>query len=175
MEPFEISRIVPTKVPKNQHKSLLLGYFNHNNNYYILTQVLLLLLFNNETKNSKNDFFFSLFQFDSKHGPFFYSVQYKKCTGLIIVPIHYFVRLADSANPVGPKIVLLSNMGRCGSTLLTQMFEAIPGTITISEPSFMSGLFKSDWKSNFGKNVPFSRPQLLAAGFKLQCKTLKRY
>ena len=115
-----------------------------------------------------------ILQFDSKHGPFFYNVQYKKCTELIIVPIHFFVRLADSGKPLGPKIVLLSSTGRCGSTLLTQMFEAIPGTITISEPSFMSGLFSSDWKSNFGKNVLHSRPQLLAAGFKLQCKTLNR-
>jgi hypothetical protein len=147
---------------KNRHKSLLNGYFKPK--YYHLTM-----------KQNIVKTIISLFQFDSKHGPFFYSVQYKKCTELIIVPIHYFVRLADSAKQLGPKIVLLSNMGRCGSTLLTQMFEAIPGTITISEPSFMSGLFKSDWKSNFGKNVPFSRPQLLAAGFKLQCKTLKRY
>ncbi len=32
-------------------------------------------------------------------------------------------------------LILLSNTGRCGSTLLTQLFEkAIPGTVSISEP-----------------------------------------
>jgi hypothetical protein len=35
-------------------------------------------------------------------------------------------------------LILLSNTGRCGSTLLTQLFEKqIPGTVSISEPEVL--------------------------------------
>ena len=79
-----------------------------------------------------------------------FNVQYKRCTELIIVPMKFIVRLADCVEELEPKIVLLSNMGRCGSTLLTQMFEAVPGIVTMSEPSFMSALISTKWKTQIG-------------------------
>jgi len=33
------------------------------------------------------------FQFNSRHNPFFYTVQYKKCTELITVPIKFFFQV----------------------------------------------------------------------------------
>ena len=34
-------------------------------------------------------------------------------------------------------LILLSNTGRCGSTLLTQLFEKLPDTVSISEPEVL--------------------------------------
>ena len=97
--------------------------------------------------NIKIKFLVYPFQYASRHDPFLYNVQYKRCTELIIVPIKFFLRLADFVKDPEPKLVLLSNMGRCGSTLLTQMFEAVPGIVTMSEPSFMSTLVSTKWKT----------------------------
>ena len=118
--------------------------------------------------------FSPIFKFNSKHGPFFYTVQYRKCTELIIVPLKFFVQLADCLPKTRPKLILFSNMGRCGSTLLTQMLEAVPGTVTMSEPSFLTGFVSSKWNSELSREVSFSRPEMLAAGLKLQCKALNR-
>ena len=99
-------------------------------------------------------------------------MQYRKCTELIIVPLEFFIQLADCIPKTRPKLILFSNMGRCGSTLLTQMLEAVPGTVAISEPSFLIGFVASNWNSELSREVSFSRPEMLAAGLKLQCKTL---
>ena len=99
-------------------------------------------------------------------------MQYRKCTELIIVPLEFFIQLADCIPKTRPKLILFSNMGRCGSTLLTQMLEAVPGTVAISEPSFLTGFVASNWNSGLSREVSFSRPEMLAAGLKLQCKTL---
>lgn len=112
-----------------------------------------------------------MLQFNSKHGPFFYTVQYRKCTELIIVPLEFFIQLADCVPKIRPNVILFSNMGRCGSTLLTQMIEAVPGTVTISEPSFMTGFVTSNWDSGLGQEVSVTRPEMLAAAMKLQCKS----
>ena len=99
-------------------------------------------------------------------------MQYRKCTELIIVPLEFFIQLADCIPKTRPKLILFSNMGRCGSTLLTQMLEAVPGTVAISEPSFLTGFVASNWNSELSREVSFSRPEMLAAGLKVQCKTL---
>ena len=69
-------------------------------------------------------------------GPFFYINQFNYCEKLLRLPWRYFVRLMrELRDPEDPlNIVLLSNTGRCGSTLLTQLFEKLPATAAISEP-----------------------------------------
>ena len=66
-----------------------------------------------------------------------YINQYNLCSELIRMPNESFLRLADElGDPMG-KIVILSNTGRCGSTLLTQLFEQLPKTVAISEPEVL--------------------------------------
>jgi hypothetical protein len=57
-------------------------------------------------------------------------------------PLHarlqdFFVRLAEEVGDPQGTLVLLSNSGRCGSTLLTQLFENMPNTTAISEPEVL--------------------------------------
>ena len=79
-------------------------------------------------------------------GPFFYINQYNHCTKILTVPLADFVNAmqrnncdVNTVNSISNldssmNVILLSNTGRCGSTLLTQLFESLPATVAISEP-----------------------------------------
>ena len=77
--------------------------------------------------------------FNHKVGPFLYINQFNYCTHLIRVPLISFIRLGEQVEdlPTKCKFVLLSNVGRCGSTLLTQLFEEMPNSVAISEPEVL--------------------------------------
>ena len=47
------------------------------------------------------------------------------------------MQLAEEIGDPPGTLVLLSNSGRCGSTLLTQLFEGMPNTLAISEPEVL--------------------------------------
>ena len=77
--------------------------------------------------------------FNHKIGPFLYINQFNYCTHLIRIPLKSFIRLGERIEdlPTKCKFVLLSNVGRCGSTLLTQLFEETPRSVAISEPEVL--------------------------------------
>ncbi|CAH1785753.1 unnamed protein product [Owenia fusiformis] len=103
--------------------------------------------------------------YSSDVNPFFYIAQYKHAVRLIKMPFDSFTKLADEIGDPKMKVILISSTGRCGSTILSQVFEATPGLITIAEPDSMTKLTvmrldmdKSVW-SQMAKNV-----------IRLQCK-----
>ena len=82
--------------------------------------------------------------YSSDEGPFMYITQFKLATHIITMDMETFRELADnlpekkdvkvlSILPLclnllfSPKIMVVANTGRCGSTLLAQMFEAVKG------------------------------------------------
>lgn len=70
-------------------------------------------------------------------GPFFYINQYVHAKSIITVPLDVFNKMMEERAALvdSKQLILLSNTGRCGSTLLTQLFEdMVPGTVAISEP-----------------------------------------
>ena len=92
--------------------------------------------------------------FNHKVGPFFYINQFNHCTHLIRVPLRSFVRLGEQVGdfPLRAKFVLLSNTGRCGSTLLTQLFEEMPNAVAISEPEVLMEFSHEKTFDNFPRN-----------------------
>jgi hypothetical protein len=64
-------------------------------------------------------------------------LQFNHCEKLVRIPLEAFIRLAEEVGDPPGKLVLLSNSGRCGSTLLTQLFEGMPNTLAISEPEVL--------------------------------------
>lgn len=116
--------------------------------------------------------------YSGSHGPFLYNVQFKKCQELISLPITFVPRLAQLLAPqdLPKKVILVTNTGRCGSTLLAKMLESIPGTVTLSEPDFLANfainqtlnrdylgpLLRLQIKGLGGKNVAI-KPRSLAA------------
>ena len=72
--------------------------------------------------------------YSSDENPFLYLAQYTRGINVIKMSIHTFHTLADSiGDPIIP-VIWLSNIGRCGSTMLCQVFEKVPGTVVLSEP-----------------------------------------
>ncbi len=71
-------------------------------------------------------------------GPFFYVNQFKHCDEVLTMPITAFVALMKKAkrpSERGQNVIYISNTSRSGSTLLTQMLDRIPSTVTIGEPN----------------------------------------
>ncbi len=100
-------------------------------------------------------------------GPFMYINQFKHCAELIRMPIESFLKLADEVGDPLAKLVILSNTGRCGSTLLTQLFEELPNTVAISEPEVLMAFTH---ESTFDDEHYNRRAQLLQACIRLLCK-----
>ena len=64
--------------------------------------------------------------------------QYNYAKKLITMPLWAFHTFADNLGDPKGKAILLSNTGRCGSTLLTQVFESTEECVCISEPGYLA-------------------------------------
>ena len=73
--------------------------------------------------------------------PFFLPAQFLNATNVIAIPITDFVRLAEKiGDPIVP-VLWMSSTGRCGGTLLSQMFESVPGTQLIHQPDAPTSVY----------------------------------
>ena len=72
--------------------------------------------------------------------PFLYMAQFVQCKRVITIPIQFFHRLAGEIGDPSCQVILLSNTGRCGSTIVGQIIESVPGTLLMSEPDALTNL-----------------------------------
>ena len=72
--------------------------------------------------------------YSSDENPFLYMAQFYKSMRVIRMPITTFCQLANRIGDPQIPVVWITSTGRCGSTILSQVFEAIPGTLTLAEP-----------------------------------------
>jgi hypothetical protein len=84
---------------------------------------------------------------DLSAGPFFYQAQFKFARRLIAVPYEELHRLAKSIRHPDGQAVLVYSVGRCGSTLLSKMFNSVSRVLSLPEPDVFTqivGLRKPD-------------------------------
>ena len=74
--------------------------------------------------------------YSSEVHPFLMGAQYLYAINVIKMPISDFVSLADKIGDTTVPVICISNTGRCGGTMLTQMFECVPGTLAIDKSTF---------------------------------------
>ena len=72
--------------------------------------------------------------YSSDENPFLYIAQFYKSVRVIRMSIATFCQLANKIGDPSIPVVWITSTGRCGSTILSQVFEAIPGTLTLAEP-----------------------------------------
>ena len=72
--------------------------------------------------------------YSSDESPFFIFAQFNRCKSVIKIPISCFHALADKVGGPSLPVIWVSQTGRCGSTILCQVLEHIPGTLVIAEP-----------------------------------------
>ncbi|XP_012944564.1 uncharacterized protein LOC106013418 [Aplysia californica] len=87
----------------------------------------------------------------SRTSPFMYMAQFEHAITLYCIPLGHFHKLADEVgNPQIP-VIWISNTGRCGSTLLVQMLENVPGTRCMSEPDALTNISLMDRAEQMSK------------------------
>jgi hypothetical protein len=74
------------------------------------------------------------------HAPFYFTTQYEEAKRVWTIPFETMVQLAQSGSVEDERLVLIYSVGRCGSTLASQIFAQIPGVINISEPHVLMQL-----------------------------------
>ncbi|CAN5412742.1 sulfotransferase [soil metagenome] len=69
-----------------------------------------------------------------ENATFLYNAQFEHATHVISIPTTVFCDLAETIPlPVGG-LIFLHSVSRCGSTLLSKVFQSIPGIYSLSEP-----------------------------------------
>ena len=89
---------------------------------------------------------------DLSQAPFYYLAQYEHAQKLIAVPLIELPQLAKNINSV-EQLIIIYSVGRCGSTLLSKVFDRVDTVMSLSEPDIISqivGLRNPD-RSNDGE------------------------
>ena len=73
--------------------------------------------------------------------PFFYIAQFLYAKNVIKMSIKNFMTLAEYIGDPAVPIIWMSTTGRCGGTMLSQVFESLPGTLVIHEPYSPQNLY----------------------------------
>jgi len=104
----------------------------------------------------------------SQYSAFFMNAQFRHALKIIILPIESFHRLAAQIGDP-PIVTFLSNTARCGSTLLTHMFEHTDQVVAISEPSALNIVTKlTETKGAQVEKIVVSTVRLLCKPTKLK-------
>jgi hypothetical protein len=69
---------------------------------------------------------------------FYFGTQFEKAERVLTIPFETMVQLAQSVSIDENRLISIYSVGRCGSTLASQIFAQIPGVINISEPDALS-------------------------------------
>lgn len=98
---------------------------------------------------------------------FTFANQYQFATHLVIMDHNTMHRLAKRVGHPKVPVTIINNMGRCGSTMICQMLEQVPGLRVMSEPwclIYALHLF------NTGELTTEEYHRIIQSCIKLQCK-----
>jgi hypothetical protein len=105
---------------------------------------------------------------DLSQAPFYFNTQLKKAKRVLTIPFETMIQMAKSVTIDDNRLIFIYSVGRCGSTLASQIFAQIPGVINISEPYALSQLVIA---RNTRKAREDELVALLEAAICLLCKT----
>jgi hypothetical protein len=77
---------------------------------------------------------------DLSLAPFYFDTQFEKAKRILTIPFETMIQLAKSVTIDDNRLIFIYSVGRCGSTLASQIFAKIQGVINISEPYVLSQL-----------------------------------
>ena len=77
---------------------------------------------------------------DLSQAPFYLAAQYEEAKRIVTISFEAMKKLAESVSIDDNRLIHIYSVGRCGSTLASQVFASIPGVINISEPHVLSQL-----------------------------------
>lgn len=77
---------------------------------------------------------------DLSRVPFVYQAHLDHAEYLVAVPYDLFFKLADAIEVDASHLICIHNIGRCGSTLMSQALNEIDGVYALSEPDAIANL-----------------------------------
>ena len=99
--------------------------------------------------------------------PFFVHAQFLYATKVIKMSMKDFVSLAEKIGDPRASVIWMSNTGRCGGTMLCQIFETVPETQVIHEPCPPSNLFHLQ---EYNRINEFEYKAILKSMIRIMCK-----
>ena len=113
-----------------------------------------------ETKNDINIY-------SSDEHPFFHMAQFNRSENVIKMSIETFHALAKKIRDPSVPVICISHIRRCGSTLLLQVFEKIPGTLVIAEPDALTNI---EFMLKRNQISEYDRENLVRSVIRVLCK-----
>jgi len=104
----------------------------------------------------------------SDYGSFIRVAQFENARRVVKVPIAAFHKLAEEIGDPSGEIVFVTNTTRCGSTLLSQVFEESGACIGFSEPDALNAI-----ATYRGKMSQRELDTLIRNCIRIQCKPLR--
>jgi hypothetical protein len=126
-------------------------------------------LFGLDFENSSAVFVETPADVDLSQAPFYFNTQFEKAKRVLTIPFETMIQLAKYVTIDDNRLIFIYSVGRCGSTLASQIFARIPGVINISEPYVLSQLVIA---RNIRKAKDDELVALLEAAICLLCKTV---
>jgi hypothetical protein len=125
-------------------------------------------LYSLDFENSQAVFVETPADVDLSQAAFYFRTQYEKAKRVWTIPFKTLIQVANSVTIDDNRLIFIYSVGRCGSTLASQIFAQIPGVINISEPYVLSQLV-------IARNMKTANEDelvaLLEAAICLLCKT----
>ena len=109
----------------------------------------------------------------SNYSPFMRLSQFRHATKVLVMPIHVFQKLAEEVGDPKGQLLFVSNVARCGSTLLCQIFEESKQSIAFSEPDSINAL--TQFRGQMVNGVPSKEYDTIVRNIvRMLCKPVKR-
>ena len=87
--------------------------------------------------------------YSSNVHPFCFVAQFLYAKNIIKMSITEFVGLAERIGDPAVPVIWMSNTGRCGGTMLGQVFESVPGTLFMNESHSLQNLWHLQDRGTF--------------------------
>ena len=97
-------------------------------------------LYGLDFENSQAVFVETFAYVNLSHAAFYPVTQFEEAERIYTIPFETMLQLAKSVAVDDSRLISIYSVGRCGSTLASQIFAQVPGIISISEPSALSQL-----------------------------------
>ncbi|KAL5006253.1 hypothetical protein ScPMuIL_015059 [Solemya velum] len=105
--------------------------------------------------------------YSKKMNQYLYKAQFYYAKRLISMPLASFHKIAQDLGDPRIPVVWVSSTGQCGSTMFSNIFATLPGTILLAEPDALTNLSFLR-KSKVSEQGEYE--QLLASSVRLLCK-----
>ena len=104
----------------------------------------------------------------SDENTFFHMAQFTRSKNVIKMSISLFHALAKRLGNPSVPVIWISHTARCGSTLMCQVFEKVPGTLLLSEPDAPTNI---DFMQKLKVVSESERDELMISIIRFLCKS----